>query len=192
MTPTPCPIGFADLVDYWTGDAPGETAERVEAHVFACADCARLLADVEALGSAVAAVVRKGRFHSAITEDVLNRLARDGVRIRTYTLHPGDVVPCAVWAGDDLVVTRLRGDFTGLDSLTVVTRLASGEEVGRLADVPVPRGSEVLDAVSAALLRQLPAATIQVTVTGRTGDGERSIGTYTLEHAGALDGEDAQ
>jgi hypothetical protein len=37
-----------------------------------------------------------------------------------------------VWAGDDLVVARIRADFTGVDAVTIVTRRASGDEIGRL------------------------------------------------------------
>src|SRR5262245_63916777 len=88
MTSTRCPapIGFADVVDYWTGDLTRAEEDRIEEHVFTCADCARELAAAEALSRDVASVAREGRLHSVVTDAMLNRLAADGVRIRTYTL----------------------------------------------------------------------------------------------------------
>src|SRR5262249_30184251 len=123
----------------------------------------------------------------AVTDEFLNRLAEEGVRIRTYTLEPGQVVPCAVWADDDLIVTRIRADFSGVDSVSLVTSRATGEELGRLADVAVPPGPrELIDAVSASQLRRLPPTTVRLTLTGHAADGDRTLGEYVLEHAGVF------
>ena len=82
------------------------------------------------------------------------------------TLEGESIVPCAVWAGDDLVVTRIRADFAGVDAVTIVTRQASGDEIGRISDVAVRPGQrEILSAFSAAHLRALPATRVHVSVT---------------------------
>ena len=133
-------------------------------------------------------MAREGRLHSVVTDAILNRLAADGVRIRMFTLEGPGIVPCAVWADDDLVVARIRADFAEVDSVTIVTRQASGEEISRLSDVAVRPGQrEILNAFSAAHLRKLPPTRVQVTVTAQSGTGERTIPRYTLEHAGAFD-----
>ena len=182
------PIGFADIVDYWAGDLTRAEEDRIEEHVFSCADCARDVATAEALARGVAAVVREGRLHSVVSDAILNRLAAEGVRVRMYTLEGAGVVPCAVWADDDVVVARIRADLAEVDSVTIVTRQASGEEISRLSDVAVRPGQrEILNAFSAAHLRQLPATRVQMTVTTPIGSGERTIAEYTLEHAGAFD-----
>ena len=118
MTEERCSRGhaIADLVDYWVGDVDREQAERIENCIFDCAECGERLADIEAMSRGLSEVVRAGRFHSVVTESLLNRLSRDGMRIRTYTLDPGTMIPCAVWADDDLVVSRLRGDFARIGS----------------------------------------------------------------------------
>jgi putative zinc finger protein len=184
----PSPIGFADVVDYWAGDLTRAEEDRIEEHVFTCAECARELAAAEALASGIASVVREGRLHSVVTDAILNRLAADGVRIRTFTLEGSAIVPCAVWADDDLVVSRIRADFEEADSVTIVTRQASGEEIARVSDIAVRPGQhEILNAISAAHLRKLPATRVSVTVTAQTGTDERTIAEYTLEHAGAFD-----
>jgi hypothetical protein len=190
MTETRCmaPVELADIADYWAGDLQRLAADRIEEHVFACRECQRRVVEGEALARGIVAVVREGRFQSTVTDAVLNRLARDGVRMRIYAVGPGDVVPCAIWADDDLVVTRIRADFAGVESVTVVTRLASGEEISRLPDLPVRPGQhETIEAISASLLRQLPSTRIHITVTGRAADVERTLGEYVLEHAGTFD-----
>ena len=184
----PAPIGFTDVVDYWTGELTPTDEGRIEEHVFTCAECARELAVAETLARGITAVTREGRLHSVVTDGILNRLAADGVRIRTYTLEGSGIVPCAVWADDDLVVSRIRADFTDVDSVTIVTRQASGEEISRVSDIGVRPGQrEILNAFSAAHIRKLPATRVRVTVTGQIAGGERQLAEYTLEHAGAFD-----
>jgi len=187
----PAPIGFAEVVDYWAGDLTRADEDRIEEHVFTCADCARELAGAEALARGVAAVTRAGRVHTVVTDAILNRLAADGVRVRMYALEGESVVPCAVWAGDDLVVTRIRADFAGVDAVNIVTRQASGDEIGRIPDVAVRPGQrEILSAFSAAHLRALPATRVHVSVTapaGVGGSGERTLAQFTLEHGGAFE-----
>ena len=190
MTATRCPapIGFADVVDYWAGDLTRAEEDRIEEHVFACADCAREFAAVQALARDIASVARDGRLHSVVTDAMLNRLAADGVRIRTYTLEGSGIVPCAVWADDDLVVSRIRADFGEAQSVSIVTRQASGEEINRVSDIAIRAGQrEILNAFSAAHLRKLPATRVNVTVMAQIGSEERTIAEYTLEHAGAFD-----
>ena len=187
-TGCPAPIGFADVVDYWAGDLDRSDEDRIEEHVFTCADCARELAAAEALARGIAAVARQGRLHSVVTDAILNRLAADGVRVRMYTLEGAGIVPCAVWSDDDLVVARIRANLADVDSVTIVTRQASGDEISRLSDVAVRPGQrEILNAFSATHLRKLPPTRVQVTVTAQIGSGERTIAEYSLEHAGAFD-----
>jgi Putative zinc-finger len=190
MTDTPCPapIAFADVVDYWAGDLTRVEEDRIEDHVFTCANCARALAAAEGLARGIAAVAREGRLDSVVTDSILNRLAADGARVRTYTLEEGGVVHCAVWADDDVVVTRIRADLAEVESVSIVTRQASGDEISRLSDVAVRPGQrEILNAFSAARLRTLPPTRVLVSVTAHSGGGERTIAEYTLEHAGAFD-----
>jgi len=187
-TPCPAPIEFADVVDYWAGDLTRAEEDRIEEHVFSCADCAREVAAAEALARGIAAVAREGRLHTVVSDAILNRLAADGVRVRMYTLEGSGIVPCAVWADDEVVVARIRADFAEVDSVTIVTRQASGDEISRLSDVAVRPGQrEILNAFSAARLRKLPPTRVHVSVTAPMGSGERTIAEYTLEHAGAFE-----
>lgn len=190
MTRTLCstPVPFADVVDYWAGELTKADEERIEEHVFSCDACARELADGERLARGISAAARDGRLQSVVSDAILNRLAADGVRIRMFTLEGSAIVPCAVWAGDDLIVSRIRADLAEADAVTIVTRLPSGEEIARLADIPIRPGQrEILSTYSAAHLRQLPATRVSVSVTARVGGNERMLAEYTLEHGGSLE-----
>jgi hypothetical protein len=163
MTDSRCsaPIGFADVVDYWAGDLTQAEEDRIEEHVFTCADCARELATAEALARGITAVAREGRLHSVVTDAILNRLAADGVRVRMYTLEGAGIVPCAVWADDDLVVARIRADFAEVDAVTIVTRQASTRE--NLLD---PRYRPASDSRNAAISWPLRTSRTSPTNTG--------------------------
>ena len=189
MTSDQCSSGasFADLLDYWTGDLDQASAERVEAHVFECAECADRLADIATIAAGLADAVRGARVQSVITDAVLNKLSRDGIRIRTYTPQPGTFIPCAIWPEDDLVVSRLRGDFSGYDELTLVLQADGGPELTRNVDIPLISGTrEILTATSAAQLRQLPSIRLKLIVFGKRGNAEQVIAEYGLEHGGAM------
>jgi hypothetical protein len=62
-----------------------------------------------------------------------------------------------VWADDDVLVTRLRGNFAGVASVDAELRLDSGEEWARATDIPVPEGAtELVMALPAATVRTAP------------------------------------
>lgn len=176
-----------ELTDYWAGDLADAQAAAFEEHLFSCSECARALAAIEALARGVGHIMRDSQLGVVVTDAVLNRLARDGVRVRSFVLAPGDVVPCAVWDGDEVMALRLRGDFTGATTVSVVRRLSSGEELARNADVPLTGArNEIILATPAASLRRLPSVQMEVTVIGESSGANRTMSTYTLRHAGAL------
>jgi hypothetical protein len=85
-----------------------------------------------------------------------------------------------VFPGDDLVVTSLRGDFSGAPALTLsVTGLAPTRT---FTDLPVsPSEGEVFFALPAALVRELPSTRIEITL--RSVRDAAEIGRYVLDHA---------
>jgi hypothetical protein len=189
MTGEQCSRGasFGDLLDYWVGDLDQGSADGVEAHLFECAECAQHLADIATMGAAVAEAVRGARVQSIVSDAVLNKLSREGVRIRTYAPEPGTFIPCAIWPEDDLVVSRLRGDFSGYDELTLALKADEGSELSRNVDVPLISGPrEILIAISASHLRRLPSMRLRLIVSGKRGGTEQVIGEYGLEHGGAI------
>lgn len=166
---------------------PEAEGAAIEEHLFSCADCGAGAAELDAIVRGIRSAARTAEIGGVVTDAVLNRLARDGVRVRTYTLSPGAVVPCAVWDEDELMALRLRGDFGAARELTLSRRVA-GAEVDRMT-IQVPAGThgEIIVIDPAATIRRLPAAEVELILTTQDGDEERQIGRYTLVHGGALE-----
>jgi hypothetical protein len=107
--------------------------------------------------------------------------------MRTFAPEPGSFIPCAIWPEDDLIVTRLKGDFNGYEQLTLVLKAIDGPELSRDEDIPLTAGvHEIITVISAAQLRQLPSMRLQMLVSGTRNGIEQTIGEYGLEHAGAM------
>jgi hypothetical protein len=179
-------LSFSELGDYWTSDIAPSDAERIEAHVFECADCARLLAESEQLRSGIGALARGGGFQAFVTDGLLNRLARDGVRVRSYALDPGESIKCSAWADDEVLVARLRADFAGVTAVDAEMRLESGEQWGRSTDVPVREGAtELVLALPAAMVRSAPIGPMRLTLRAASGSPRADvIAEYVFDHEG--------
>ena len=179
-------ILLADLTDYTAGELPETEAAAIEEHLFSCADCAARAGEFDALVRTVRLAGRSAEVGGFVTDEVLNRLSREGVRVRTFALSPGAIVPCAVWEGDELMVLRLRADFGGASEFTLSQRVA-GTEVSRVTGQVAPSpGGEIIYAEPAARIRQLPLVEVEVLLTAHEGGEERPIGSYTLLHEGRL------
>jgi hypothetical protein len=178
------PLADGTLVDYWVRDVTdSDETDSIEEHLFACGDCSARLRQIASLGAGLAALVQQGRVTGIMSRSLLNRLQRDGVHVRLYSLSPGETVPCAVFPGDDLVVTALRADFSGVESVTLSVTGSGGSSIGRVDDVPVSRlHGEVLWALPAATVRQMPSMRLQITLVS-AGGTPAELGTYALDHS---------
>lgn len=185
MSPRACatPLPMEVLVDYWSGAATTEEAERLEEHVFECDACIGRLAGVARLAEGVARVARRrGGLRLALTETLVDRLAADGLRIRHYHLAPGGSVACTVAPDDDLVVAHVSGEFPEDRRLDVVV-FEHGKEILRTLDVPVDRKAGTLVyAISGDLARTFPKVTHPVKVFAVEGDSSQELFSYTFNH----------
>jgi hypothetical protein len=181
---TTCATAIADetMVDYWSGGLPVQQGEAIEEHIFSCAACAARLESVAGVAAGITSLARQGRISGIISRGTLNRLQRDGVRVRVYSLSPGDIVPCAVFANDDLVVTSLRGNFAGVDTVTLSVTGSAPLSGVVLEDVPVTAGEgELLWAAPGSLIRQMPTSRVTLMVTAGGASGPK-ISEYVLDH----------
>ena len=185
-TPECARIGLADLTDYAAGELPEAEAAAIEEHLFSCADCSARAAQFDALVRALRPAMRSAEVGGFVTDAVLNRLAREGVRVRTYALSPGAVVHCAVWDDDEVMALRLRADFGGASEFTLSERVAGTEMIRVTGQLTASSHGELIHTLPAAWVRQLPAAQIEVLLTAHDGGEERPIGSYTLVHGGSL------
>ena len=115
-----------------------------------------------------------------------NRLSRDGMRVRTFALSPGAMVPCAVWDDDELMALRLRADFGGASEFTMSQRIDGTEVVHVTGQVTPSADGELIYVVPAAWIRQLPAVDVEVLLTAHEAGGARPAGRYTLVHGGSF------
>jgi hypothetical protein len=183
MTPCHAPVPQEALLAYWVAETSEHDSARIEEHLFACAHCAGQLEQLTATAHGVDALARQGRIAGIVPFEVLNRLARDGVRVRYYSLAPGQSVPCAAWPGDEVFIVGLRADLADVRSVSLLMTGPDGTEIARANDVPVAPGSTaVLHAIAGALVRQMPSMKIRLTLTD-AGPGHRLLGEYVLEHS---------
>jgi len=177
------PIADERLIDYWAGDLPVADGDAVESHLFACADCSARLETVASVTGGLGALARQGRISGIISRAMLNKLQRDGVRVRQFTLDPGETVPCAAYPGDDVVVTWLNADLAGVRSVSLRVTGPEDRVFGVLDDVAVPAtATSVLWATPGAFVRSMPSTQLRLTL--RSMDDAALLGEYVLEHTG--------
>lgn len=182
MSPCVRPIADADLVDWWTGDLPGGERRRVEEHLFSCGSCSARAERLHALGEGIGPLVRAGSLPLTVLPAVVERLRREGRRIREYRVPPGTGVQCTVGPEDDFVLSRLVADLSGVSRLDLVWRVDDGPE-RRLADVPFDAAAgEVLHSPPADDLRARPAHVARFRLLSVDAEGERLVGEYTFDH----------
>jgi hypothetical protein len=166
------------LLDWRRGDLPASESDAFEEHLFGCERCRHAAGELAAIESGVRDIVRKGGLGFVPSTSVLERMRRDGVRMRSYRVAPGETVACTVAAEDDLVVTSLVADLVNVDQVDV--SLTSDGVAMRLAGVPVEPGrDEVVFASAADAIRRLPRCVLQVRLTS---SDQRVLGEYTLDH----------
>jgi len=179
------PIEFAALIAYWMGELPPAEEEPLEEHLLGCAHCAQRLAELVALGAAIRHAVRAGRLEAMISAPLLERMKKEGLRLREYRIPAGGSVNCTLRADEDGVVGRMQAALAGVKRLDVVqVTEARGEKISqRLEDIPFdPAAGEVLHFPSAAAMRKMPPTTIRMRLVAVEESGERALGEYTFVH----------
>jgi hypothetical protein len=170
------------LLDYWTHAIGEQNAEQIEEHLFTCADCAARLDAMTSLGAGLAALVRRGRVSGIVSRALLNRIQRDGVQVRLYSLSPGERVPCAAFPEDDLLVVSLRADLAGSDSVALSVTGPDDAVIGQVPDVPVSQADhEILWATPGESVRRMPSTRLRLTLRSNAPTSV-VLGEYELDH----------
>lgn len=186
MSAPPCvsPVAFASLVDYWLGEPPGEREQELEEHLFACGHCTARLEGLARLGEGVRRAFRSGFVRAVVSAPFLDRLKREGVRVREYRLAPGGSVNCTIGAADDFVFSRLSADLSGVKRLDLLQDIDGGRTRHAMQDVPFDAAAgEVIVCPSPVRLRQMPAYVARMRLVAVDDAGSRTLGEYTFNHA---------
>ena len=90
--------------------------------------------------------------------------------------------PCAVFPGDDLIVTALGADLSGVDSVTLSVTGPDHAPFAHLDEVPVSGArDEVYWVIPAATVQALSSMRLDLTLSDSGGTGAE-LGRYVLEH----------
>jgi hypothetical protein len=179
------PLTFGEIADYVAGDLEPEAERRVEEHYFSCEACARRIEAVELLGRGIADAVGAGLIGGWISGDTVERLRRQGLRLREYRLQPGVSVNCTAAPADDLVLLHLHGDFGEGPAVVDVEfeDLSTGSvATHRDIEVSVDREHRRLTLVSTGdTIRAYPRSRWTMRVRGAEGAGA-PVGPFVLDH----------
>jgi len=176
------PLADADLLDWWAGELPAAEGRRVEEHLLSCGECSSRAEAVHEMAKGIGQLVREGALPIAVLPAIVERLRREGRRIREYQVRPGGGVQCTVGPEDDVVLARLLADLRDVSRLDLVSRVDDGPE-DRLTDIPFDAATgEVVFAPSADVLRARPAHVERFRLLAVGRQGERLLGEYTFDH----------
>lgn len=178
-----CSTPPQELLSYWLGELENARERELDEHLLACdACCDRLRAIVE-LGAAIRRETLGGDCAFVVPAPFIGRLKEAGLRVREYTLGPGDRVSCTVTSDDDLVVSHLHAPLRGVRRLDVVV---DDPTVGthRVSDVAFdPEAGGVSMVPNVSHLRKLGRVRQRVRFLAVDDEGERVIADYTFDHS---------
>jgi hypothetical protein len=153
----------------------------VEEHLLSCGECSSRGAAAHGLAEGVGQLVSEGGLPLAVLPTLIERLRREGRRIREYRVRPGGGVQCAMGPEDDVVLARLVADLRDVVRVDLVSRVDDGPEE-RLTDLPFDAATgEVVFAPPADVLRARPAHVGRWRLLAIGARGERLLGEYTFD-----------
>jgi hypothetical protein len=184
------PIESPVLTDYWLALLPPDVEEVVETHLLSCDTCGHRLREAIALADALRALARSGSLQVVVSDQFVAHAADMGLRVREYSLQPGESVQCTVSADDDLLVARLGADLTGASRIDLRWCDRNGVERQRLQDVAVR--SEIGNVIcqqSITWAKAAPTGTMIARLVAVDDEGgERLLGEYTFNHTRTIPG----
>jgi hypothetical protein len=178
------PIASEQVVDYWARALALDEEQRLEEHVFDCDDCAGRWQAMRSLVDGIVELTKRASAQLALTPRIAARLETEALHLRIYRAAPGDVVACGVSAADELVVTWLSADFSGVERVDLIST-SGGRTLRRYEDVPIDRANNRIGyALPAELVRTWPSMKIDLRVVAVESSGERTIASYIFDHTG--------
>jgi hypothetical protein len=170
------------LIEWWTGEVQGPDRRFVEEHLLGCDSCSARARVLSALGEGVASLVRSGRIQTVVTAEVVERMRREGRKVREYRVNGGEGVQCTLAPDDDFLVARLQARLDPEDRLDLLSRIDDGPEF-RVPDLPcIPGALEVIVAEPVDEIGARPAHVQRLRLVAVGAKGERLIGEYTFNH----------
>lgn len=181
-------ITAKSFVDYWCGDLATTDAEELEEHLFTCEDCARRAGELARTAMTLRDAMPRGEVASlTLTRSALDRLERDGVPVRHYTVRRGETVACQA-TPDHFSVVHLRLDTPpGTRRIDAAIETAQAETI-HYEQVSINHADgEVSLAWPGEMVRAQPSGILSLTLSEVDGMERRVLGKYRLSHSAAED-----
>ena len=174
----------AELLPYWLDELGAGAAVEIEEHLFDCGECSAALHELVRLGGALRNELRSGNVSAVVSAAFVRRLQADGLRIREYTLQPGESVNCTVAPDDDLVISYLHAPLDEVRQLDLVFADFDGGSPHRSVHIPFDASAGVVAVVPPmAMLRSMGHARKRMHLLAVGNDSERVLAEYTFNHA---------
>ncbi len=184
LIPCSAPVSIGKLADYWLGEIGGDEERQIDEHLLGCDACSRRLQALVGLGDSIRVLMRQGVVPGVVSARLLERLVKEGLRVREYRVTPNGSVNCTVAPEDDLLVARLQVPLAGVKRLDLVAIdiLRPGE--ARLCEIPFnPRSDAVILVPPIDEVRRQPAHTGTMRLLAVEGAQERLLGEYVFHHS---------
>lgn len=182
----PQPIELEVLLAYQRGELDDSADDSLEEHLFACRQCSERLTWIQALEDGVNQAMRSGAFDVGITAKAIERLEREGRRLRHYRLDVGESVNCTISPTDDLTVfTLVAPRRPGLPAAVEsrITNPGTGHTgIERVVAYPNQENGELTLALAGAGIRALPRLDYEVNVIFGEGSETERVGPFFLHH----------
>ena len=180
------PLPMPELVDYLLGELPKPDEERVEEHIFECAECAERLEVVESIGRGIRDIVAHAYAGGIVNTEFVEKARQSGMTLREYKITPGATVSCKA-GPEDFVLVRLAGecgsaedvtvdvDFRDLEHDQAAPTVTQNVEVDRKAN-------EILIVFPGEEVRRYPRSLWTMRAHGKVSGKDTSFGTFIMDH----------
>ncbi|MBX7183908.1 MAG: hypothetical protein K1Y01_02085 [Vicinamibacteria bacterium] len=176
------PIADSVLLEWWVGEVEARDGRDLDEHLLACRWCSERAEELSRLADGVAGLVRSGKLQAVVTAEVVERMRREGRRVREYRVSAGGGVQCSLAPDDDFLVARLEASVDPGTRVDLLSRVDGGPE-HRVSDIPfVQGGSEIWVTEPVDEIAARPAHVQRLRLVAVTSEGDRLIGEYTFNH----------
>lgn len=176
--------GTEELLAYWLGESNSGAEAKLDEHLFACADCSGRLAALVELGAAVRRELVRGTFGAVLPPPFVRRLKDAGLRVREYSLEPGESVDCTITPDDDLLVAYLYAPLRDVRRVDLLYEDPAAGMRHRATDIAFdPESQGVAFFSNVDYVRTLGPTRQHVQLLAVDGEDERVIAEYTFNHS---------
>lgn len=172
------PLSWAQLVDYWAGDAPPDQQEAFDEHLMGCAACS-----AESTRVASITETMRGMLPPIITDELLPILRARGTRVLENPMQPGERKEVLFPNEVDVLIHRLGGLPLAEAASVRFVLLEDGTDrlLVELHDVPFERAKGCVLVACQKHFRGFPEDNV-AEIRVRDASGSETVHRFTILH----------